>query len=303
MPIPEFQSIMLPLLKYAADQKEHTMRDAGPYIASYFKLSETEKQQRTPSGLQRTIYNRVHWAKTYMVRAVLLETTHRGAYKITQHGISVVEENPREIDIAFLMRFPEFVEFRRRRRNVKTEEKAEQKKVEEIQDPQEMFEEGYQQIKENLSQEILTSVINAGSEFLEKLAVDLLQRMGYGSGQRIGQTGDGGIDGIIKEDALGLDMIYIQAKCWERGRVMGEPEIARFVGALVANRAQKGVFITTSTFSNPAIAYINNIQHQQKIILIDGEKLSQLMIDYDIGVSKMAEYNLKRIDSDYFIEG
>lgn len=293
---------MLPLLKYAADQKEHTMRDAESYIADYFKLSEMERKQRTPSGLQRTIYNRVHWAKTYMIRAMLLETTPAaGTFKITQRGLSVLRKGPTEINIASLNAFPEFVEFRRTRRN-RREEETEQNNTEEVQDPREMFEEGYQRIRNNLSQEILTSVINSGSLFLEKLSVDLLQKMGYGSGQRIGQTGDGGIDGVIKEDALGLDMIYIQAKCWERGKIIGEPEIARFVGALIENKAQKGVFITTSTFSHPAEVYVRNIQHQQKIILVDGEKLSQLMIEHDIGVSKIAEYNLKRIDSDYFIE-
>lgn len=312
MPIPNFQSIMLPLLKYTSDQKEHNMRDAETYIVNYFKVSEAESKQKTPSGLQRTIYNRVHWAKTYMVRAVLLVVPRRGAFQITQRGLDVLKTEPKEVDIQYLLQFPEFMNFKKQKNQdaelyqndkINAEIVAIQEISRKILTPEETLDYSYQQIRENLSQEILVAIKEASPEFFEKLSVELLVKLGYGgtltdAGKAIGKSGDEGIDGIIKEDKLGLDVIYIQAKRWEG--VVGRPEIQGFVGALVAKRANKGVFITTSSFTHDAKTYVESIP--QKVVLIDGEMLAQLMIDHDIGVSKIVGYDLKMIDSDYFIE-
>lgn len=303
MAIPDFQSTMLPLLKYTADQKEHNMRDAESYIADYFKLSEEERKQRTPSGLQRTIYNRVHWAKTDLIKAGLLAKVGR-SFKVTQRGLDFLKETPQRIDRAYLAQhFPEFAEYKNQRSTEARTEQITELKVDETQTPQEMLEYGYQQIRKNLSQEVLTAIKEASPEFFEKLSVELLVKLGYGgtladAGKAIGKSGDEGIDGIIKEDKLGLDIIYIQAKRWEG--TVGRREIQGFVGALIAKRANKGVFITTSSFTHDAKMYVESIP--QKVVLIDGEMLAQLMIDNDIGINKIVGYDLKRIDSDYFIE-
>lgn len=303
MAIPEFQSIMLPLLKYSADQKEHSMRNSEIYIIDYFKLSEIESKQRTPSGLQRTVYNRIHWAKTDLIKAGLLMRIGR-LFKITPLGLNLLKESPNRIDRAYLAhRFPEFAEYRNQRNIETIPEQINEFIVNETQTPQEMLEYGYQQIRKNLSQEILIAVKEASPDFFEKLAVELLVKLGYGgtladAGKAIGKSGDEGIDGIIKEDKLGLDIIYIQAKRWEG--TVGRPEIQRFIGALTAKRANKGVFLTTSSFTPDAKTCVENIP--QKIVLVDGIMLTQLMIENNIGVSNVISYEIKKVDSDYFIE-
>lgn len=299
MPIPDYQSIMLPLLKFASDKKEHSIREAIEYLANVFKLNEQERKELLPSGQQYVFDNRVGWARTYLKKAGLLESTQRGFFKITDLGLDVLSKNPLKIDVKFLEQFPQFIEFRSIRRK-----KGEKEHKEELQQtPQEMLEYGYQKIKRDLAQELLNLVKKSSPRFFEKLVIDLLIRMGYGgslkeAGKAIGQTGDGGIDGIIKEDKLGLDVIYIQAKKWDN--VVGSKEIRNFVGSLAGQHASKGVFITTSSFTKDALDYVKKISH--KIILIDGEMLAQLMIENDIGVSKITSYDIKKIDFDYFEE-
>jgi len=301
MTIPDYQSIMLPLLKFAEDNQEHTIGEAIEHIADSFKLTEQDRKEVLPSGSQYIIDNRVGWARTYLKKAGLLESPKRSYFKITSLGLDVLKKNPSEINVKFLEQFPLFREFR----NTKKEKKEEEHEVESgsTQTPQELLEYGYQIIKKDLSQELLVFVKQSSPRFFERLVVELLLSMGYGgsrkdAGQAIGQSGDGGIDGIIKEDKLGLDVIYLQAKRWEG--VVGSKEIRNFVGSLVGQKANKGVFITTSGFTKDALEYVKTITH--KVILIDGEMLTQLMIENNIGVSKVISYDIKKIDSDYFVE-
>ncbi len=299
MTIPDYQKIMLPLLKFAGDKNEHSTREAINHIFELYNLTSDEKRELLPSGQQPVINNRIGWASTYLKKAGLLESTKRGYFKITDKGLKVLKENLDEISIKYLEQFPKFVEFK----TLKKEGK-EQPKQDDEQTPQELMEFSFQQINDELAQEILKMVKIAHPSFFERLVVELLLKMGYGgsrkdAGEAIGKSGDEGIDGIIKEDKLGLDAVYIQAKRWEG--TVGRPEIHKFVGALHGQGAKKGIFITTSNFSKEAIKYASNM-NDPKIVLIDGFKLTNLMIENDIGVSKVATYEIKKIDLDYFVE-
>lgn len=302
MTIPDYQTIMLPLLKIAGDKKEHSIREAIDHIGDLFKLSEVDRKEVLPSGRSYIIDNRVGWARTYLKKAGLLEDTRRSYFRITDKGVAVLAKSPTEINIKFLQQFQEFNDFRKKKDD--GEEEQEQTIQEETsQTPQELLEYGYQKIKRDLAQELIESVKKASPRFFEQLVVELLLKMGYGgslkdAGKAIGQSGDGGIDGIIKEDKLGLDVIYIQAKRWEN--VVGSKEIRNFVGSLVGQKANKGVFITTSGFTKDALEYVKTITH--KVILMDGDMLSQLMIENNVGVSSVINYEVKKIDSDYFVE-
>jgi restriction system protein len=301
MSIPDYQSIMLPLLKFASDRLEHSLRETIEALADKFGLTGEERSELLPSGQQAVFDNRVGWARTYLKKAGLLETTRRGYYKITERGQEVLRKNPAKIDAAFLRQFPEFVEFQRPKKE--RADGSEDQESNETQTPEEAIETAYQRVRQGLAVELLQTIKDHSPAFFERLVIDLLVKMGYGgtrkdAGQAIGRSGDGGIDGIIKEDRLGLDIVYIQAKRWEG--VIGSPEIHKFAGALQGQRAKKGVFITTSAFSKAALDYVSRIE--SKIVLIDGDMLAQLMIDYNIGVAPIAAYELKRIDSDYFTE-
>jgi restriction system protein len=299
VPIPDYQSIMLPLLKLLADGDEHSFRDSIEYLARFFKLSDEERKELLPSGQQAVFDNRVGWARTYMKKAGLIETTRRGFFKITQRGLEALKQKPSEINVKFLEQYPEFIKFREMRKE--KEKVAPEPQTAEKQSPEDLLVYGYQRIRQELADELLTQIRSCSPDFFERLVVELLVKMGYGgtrkdAGKAIGKTGDEGIDGIIKEDKLGLDIIYIQAKRWEN--TVSRPEIQKFAGALQGHRAKKGIFITTSHFSREALDYVSKIE--SKIVLIDGEHLSHLMIDYDIGVSKVASYDIKNIDTDYF---
>jgi restriction system protein len=301
MPIPDYQTIMLPLLRFAADGEEHSLRETIEALADQFELTDEERRDLLPSGQQATFDNRVGWARTYMKKAGLLESTRRGYYRITDRGMDVIGQNPPEINRVFLMQFPEFIEFQRPRSLDKAE--ADEQETNETRTPEEGIESAYQRVRQGLAAELLQTVKALTPAFFERLVIDLLVKMGYGgtrrdAGQAVGRSGDGGIDGIIKEDRLGLDIVYIQAKRWEG--TVGRPEIQKFAGALQGQRARKGIFITTSEFSGAAQEYVSKIDN--KIVLIDGDTLAQLMIDYNIGVAPIASYELKRIDSDYFTE-
>jgi restriction system protein len=291
---------MLPSLKFAGDQREHSLRETIHALADEFDLADQERRHLLPSGQQATFDNRVGWARTYMKKAGLLESTRRGYYRITERGSTVLDQSPPEINSDFLRRFPEFVEFKTRREKPDQSGEAE---PEEDQTPEEAIEAAYQAIQQGLAAELLQTIKNCSPAFFERLVVDLLVKMGYGgtsreAGRAIGSTNDGGIDGIINEDRLGLDIVYIQAKRWDHS--VGRPEIQKFAGALQGQRARRGIFITTSTFSKTAIDYVSRID--SKIVLIDGDTLAQLMIDFGIGVTPVASYELKRVDSDHFTD-
>jgi restriction system protein len=301
MSIPDYQSIMLPLLRYANDGKEHSLRETIEALADEFQLVDEERGNLLPSGRQSTFDNRVGWARTYLKKAGILESTRRGYYRITQRGRDVLRQKPLEINVAFLKQFAEFVEFQTlHRENV---EESDDHELTETRTPEEEIEAAYQRIRQSLATELLQTIKDLSPAFFERLVIDVIVKMGYGgtrtdAGEAIGRSGDGGIDGIIKEDRLGLDAIYIQAKRWE-GPV-GRPEIQKFVGALQGQRARKGIFITTSVFTGDAQDYISRID--SKIVLIDGNGLAQLLIDYNVGVASLASYELKRVDLDYFTE-
>ena len=302
MAIPDFQSIMLPLLKFVGDRKEHSLRETIEALSEEFDLTDEERQELLPSGQQATFGNRVGWARTYMKKAGLLESTRRGYVRITERGLDVLRQNLQKIDIAFLRQFPEFVEFQTPRRGTKGKA-TRQDTVETKLTPEEEIEAAYQRVRQGLTTELLQTIKSCSPAFFERLVVDLLIKMSYGgtrrdAGEAIGKSGDGGIDGIIKEDPLGLDIVYIQAKRWDNP--VGRPEIQKFAGALQGQRARKGIFITTSAFTNAAQQYVARID--SKIVLIDGDLLSQLMIDHDIGVTTATSYELKRVDSGYFTE-
>jgi restriction system protein len=304
MPIPDYQTLMLPLLRFAADDNDHTTREAVEVLATEFQLTPTERNELLPSGQQAIFNNRVGWANSYLKKAGLLESPRRGALCITARGKQVLGDTPSRIDIKYLERFPEFIEFRDASRNNRETTATESVPVATEQTPEETIELAHQSLRLSLAQDILGRILSCSPTFFERLVVELLVKMGYGgsrrdAGERVGQSGDGGIDGIIKEDRLGLDTIYIQAKRWQGS--VGRPEIQKFVGALQGQRAKKGVFITTSSYTAEATDYVSRID--TKVVLIDGQHLANLMIDFDVGVSVSASYIVKRIDSDYFEEG
>jgi len=299
--IPDFQSLMLPFLKITGDKNEHSTNEVIDTLAKANNLTEEELQQLLPSGKQRTFANRVHWTKAHLKMSCLLQDTKRSHFKITERGIDVLKQNPEVINIKFLRQFQEYLEFTGKSSPPANTDNKEETSISET--PEEQLEAGYLKIRKTLEQELLSKLKTINPSFFEKIVVELLVKMGYGgsiqdAGQAIGKSGDEGIDGIIKEDKLGLDVIYIQAKRWEG--VVGRPELQKFVGALAGQRAKKGVFITTSNFTKEAVAY--SAQMDTKIVLIDGEKLSQFMIDYNLGVSIQSTYEIKKIDSDYFEE-
>lgn len=303
MPIPDFQSLMLPLLELAGDGETHYIHDAVEQLGNRFSLTEEEKSKLLQSGQQPVFYNRVGWARTYLKKAGLLEDPKRGYFHITERGRDVLREKPTKIDMKFLRRFPEYVEFREISREIEVEEDAED--TLEGLTPEEALEDAYQKIRSDLADELLSYVKKSTPGFFEKLVVELLVEMGYGGSRRdaakaVGQSGDGGIDGIIDEDRLGLDTIYIQAKKWKEDLSVGRPEIQKFVGALQGQRAKKGIFITTSRFTTGASEYVKNID--TKVVLIDGQRLTELMIDHNVGVAPRTKYEIKSLDSDYFGE-
>lgn len=303
MSIPDFQSLMLPLLKLSSDGNVHYIHDAVEVLADQYSLTEEERSSLLSSGQQPIFYNRVGWARTYLKKAGLLKDPKRGYFQITDRGKSVLEQDLDKIDMKYLRQFPEYIEFRQSTRE--TPEPPGDGEGDDDLTPEEALEDAYQKIRKDLAEDLLSYIQNSTSGFFEKLVVELLVNMGYGGTQReaaraVGKSGDEGIDGIIDEDRLGLDTIYIQAKKWKSETPVGRPEIHKFVGALHGKRAKKGVFITTSHFTKEAEEYIKNIE--TKVVLIDGERLTDLMMDYDIGVTEQTNYKIKSLDTDYFGE-
>jgi len=298
MTIPSYEEMMLPLLTFAGDKKEHSNEESIEHIKKYFRITEDESAILLKSGRQSVVSNRVGWARAYLKKAGLLDSHQRARFNITDLGMKVLREKPTEITDKYLMQFESFREFQKRgvtKRTGSTGTEASAKT------PLETLEDSYGTLRSSLADELLTNIAKCSPAFFEKLVVELLVSMGYGgsivdAGQTIGKSGDGGIDGIIKEDKLGLDIVYIQAKRWENP--VGAKEIRNFVGALAGQKANKGVFITTASFTKDASSFVQQIQ--QKVILIDGQLLAQYMIDYDIGVSLERTYQVKRVDHDYF---
>lgn len=302
MAIPDYQSLMMPVMQFASDGQEHSCREAAEYLASTCRLSDAERHQMLPSGVQTVFENRVGWAITYLVKAGLLERPRRGSFRLTERGKETLRQSPERIDVKFLERFPEFRSFRERPPGPRKVTRAVPDE-EVVGTPAELLEYAYEKLRQELARELLDQVKRCSPRFFERLVVDLLVRMGYGgsraeAGRAVGGAGDEGIDGIINEDRLGLDVVYVQAKRWTTP--VGRDDIQKFVGALQGQKARKGVFITTSSFTKEAQEYARRVD--TRIVLVDGAQLAQLMIDHDVGVTTMASYHTKRVDSDYFEE-
>lgn len=302
--IPDYQTLMLPLLKLFKDGQEHKYRDIVEILAVEFGVTDDERKELLASGNQAIFDNRVGWAKTYLKKAGLLESPKRASFIITKLGMETLNKKPNRIDAKYLKQFPSFIEFQNANRSDNDLEQLISQEPSE-QTPEENLDKAYQRIRKSLASELLTKVLELSPTFFERLVVELLVKMGYGgsikdAGKAIGKSGDEGIDGTIKEDKLGLDIIYIQAKRWKPGNVVGRPELHKFVGALAGQGAKKGIFITTSNFTKEAFEYTP--RNETKIVLIDGEQLTQLMIDYNIGCTPQQIYELKKIDNDYFGE-
>jgi len=304
MPIPDFQSIMLPLLKILADGKVYKYREIIEALVREFQVTEAERKEMLPSGQQEIFANRVGWAKTYLKKAGLIDSPQRATFVISEKGKEILSQNPARIDAKFLRQFPEFQEFTQvNKQNETITLESNLSTSDQEQNPEELLENSYQEIRQALATDLLFILRKLSPDAFEKLVVELLVKMGYGgsirdAGKAVGKSGAQGIDGIIKEDRLGLDIIYIQAKRWADNNAVGRPEIQKFVGALAGQGAKKGIFITTSYFTQEALEYAP--RNEIKIVLIDGEELGQLMIDYNLGVSTQKIYEIKRIDHDYF---
>jgi len=304
--IPDYQTIMLPLLQYTSDNQVHRFREVVEAMSEKFKLSDQERRELLPSGSQAIFDNRVGWARFYLMKAGLIKSEKRGTLQITQQGLNYLASNPKDLNAKGLEQFPQFAAFlagMQKKRQTENKEEGIESIQETNQTPEEAIEYAYLKLKNDLAQELIETLMNNPPSFFEKSVIDLLIKMGYGgsrkeAGSVIGKSGDSGIDGIIKEDRLGLDTIYIQAKRWEN--TVPVREIRDFAGALLSMKARKGIFITTSNFSKSAYDFVESIEH--KIILIDGEQMAKLMFEHNVGVSLYENYEVKRIDLDYFEE-
>jgi len=306
MTIPDYQSLMLPLLQCAENGREVRTSDCVDLLGKKLGLSESDMNELLPSGKQTVFSNRIHWARTYMAKANLVEPTKRGHFKITQRGQKMLSSNPDKINNDTLSRFPEFQEWRERSvadKNSKGGATAEP--VHQDLTPEEAIESFSLLLNRQLQKDVLDSILNASPSFFEKVIVDLLIAMGYGGGraemgEALGQSNDGGVDGVVKEDALGLDVVYIQAKRYNPSNTIGRAAIQAFVGSLEGFNASKGVFVTTSSFASSVKDYVSRIQ--KRIILLDGDELARLMIRHGVGVRTKETYEVKRLDEDYFVE-
>jgi restriction system protein len=301
MGIPSFEYFMLPILQKIEDGKEYYFRDIMEKIIRDTKLTEEERKKLLPSGSTLLVNSRIGWARTYLIKAGLIGKTKKGYLIISKTGSELLKTNPKEINLKILNQYEDFKNWRSKSidniENVKTES------INKDITPDELIENELQIIKKQLEEELLEQLKQVNPERFENIVIDLLVKMGYGGSKReaarvVGKAGDGGIDGIIKEDKFGLDVIYVQAKRWENQ--VGRPEIQKFAGALLGQKAKKGIFITTSTFSGEAVKYVENLD--TKIVLIDGYYLTELMVEFNLGVSKLKVYEIKKIDNDYFIE-
>jgi restriction system protein len=303
MTIPDFQSFFYPFLKMSSDKTEHSLQDVREYMTDFFSLTDEDKTEMVPSGTQSKFDNRIYWAKSYLIKAKLLEATKRAHFRITEMGIKYLEKHQENINVKTLKEIEEFREFHTGSKE--SNEQVDNDQTNEDKTPLETLEDAYLFIQKQLAHDLLEKVKSNTWQFFEDLVIELMVKMGYGGSKnlarkQIQRTNDEGIDGVINEDKLGLDVIYLQAKRWTKNNSIGRPEIQKFVGALHGKRAKKGVFITTGSFAKNSYEYVRTID--PKVILIDGETLSNLMIEYGLGTTTIEAYQIKKIDLDYFEE-
>lgn len=302
--IPDYQTFMTPLLELVGRQTQVTTREAYQALADHYQLTEEERQRKTAGNTMPVFVNKIAWARMYLTRAGLLDSPSRGIWRITEEGRRLLAEKPPVITNRLLARYPSFVAFVNASRSAETVEQARgstETAAEKSETPEESIAGIHYKLEVALRFELLARIKSSPPAFFEQLIVELMLKMGYGgsredAGQVVGKSGDGGIDGVIKQDRLGLDTIYLQAKRWEG--VVGRPDVQAFVGSLAGHRAKRGVFITTSSYSKQALDYVSSIE--ARVILLDGEQLATLMIEHDLGVSPIATYVVKRVDGDYF---
>lgn len=307
MAIPKYNEFMPTIITCLSDGNRHTTKELITFCANAFQLTEEERQRRLPTGRQSVLANRVGWAKTYLKKAGLIENPVRSTYCLTQRGKEAYQQGVENITVEYLRRFDSFNAFISNDTTQNIVVSNDNTNDEEIsKSPQEILENAIKQINHSLADELLTEIMKISSSDFESLVVRLLIKMGYGSMQLNAnavtkKSGDEGIDGIVTADKFGFDSIYIQAKKWNTDTIVGRPEIQKFLGALVGQGATKGVFITTAKFSSGAYEYAKK-QLNTKIVLIDGDRLTNLMIEYNLGVSVIESYEIKRIDYDFFNE-
>ena len=303
MPIPDFQSLMLPIMKIAQDSEEHTARELRQRIGDDLGLTDAERKELLPSGTQPVLTNRIAWARAHLTMAGLLEKTGKGRFRITQRGKEAMASNPSAINMRFLLQFPEYAEARKRTKTDTQVDELAEATVSESASPQERIELAFRELNNSLTTELRSKLASIDPFRFEQVVLDLLVKMGYGGSKKEAaqvtqRTADEGIDGLINEDRLGLEVIYIQAKRWKHK--VGRPEIQNFVGAIAGKKAGKGIFITTSDFHDNARQYATSLH--QKLVFIDGRRLAELLIEHNIGVAPEQPYIIKKVDTDYFEE-
>ncbi|MFK4647944.1 restriction system protein [Bradyrhizobium ottawaense] len=304
MSIPDYQTLMLSVLRLAAEGEKRVADVEGP-IADEFQLSEEERQELLPSGRQRLLANRIHWAKFYMSKAGLVASPRRGRFIASEAGRQLLASNPTRIDVNTLLQVPSFREFYEADRSSASTERVEAEAPKEVRTPEEDIDAAYRTVTSALRADLLERIAQNTPDFFEQLIVDLLVAMGYGGSHmsaatQLGRSGDGGVDGVINEDRLGLDRVYVQAKRYAPTSAVGRPDIQAFVGSLVGLGATKGVFVTTSTYSSQAREFVRHLT--QRVILIDGQELADLMIEHGVGVRTSRTIEFKRLDEDFFSE-
>ena len=298
MELPKYYEMHKPFLEYLKDGKQHTLKELKQYVGEKFNLTEEQLSEMLPSGRQTVFVNRIGWARTYLKKAGLIDSPVRATFIITNDGLEVLKDNPAVIDNTYLMKFESFREFQ----NGSSEIQSNKGDTNDITDtPDDTFEESFRKINKSLADDLLGEVMKLSPTTFEQMVIDLLSKMGYGAFENAGKTtsitGDEGIDGIIMEDKLGFNLIYIQAKKWSLDSTVGRPDVQNFVGA-ISCKGGKGLFVTTAKFSKQASEYAKH----QHIILIDGEKLAKLMIEHNFGVTVKKVFEIKAIDTDVFNE-
>lgn len=304
MSIPDYQTLMLSVLRLAKTGERRVLDVIDP-IADEFGLSQEQREELLPSGRQRTLHNRIHWAKFYLTKAGLLSAPGRGRFAVIKEGTRLLASNPAKVDVQTLLQYPAFKDFYKAETSETVPTKLTASTPTQTVTPEEQIEVSYRAVEDALRTELLDRILANSPAFFEQLIVDVLIAMGYGgshkdAARQLGKSGDGGVDGVVNQDRLGLERVYVQAKRYQETIVVGRPDVQAFVGSLVGFGATKGVFVTTSNFSAQAREFVKHLS--QRVVLVDGRQLTDLMIEHDVGVRVSRSIQFKRLDEDFFSE-